>query len=185
MLKSIIQKILFILLLVIAETAFFAVLGFSFDKFNFVLVCLLFLGFIHNFHQSIIYGLIIGFILDHYSALFFGAFFLALPISILISQKIFSSFLTNRSFYSLLILVLISTIAYQLILFIYYNIQVFLATKEIAFVFASKNFLINLFEAEIMNLCFASLLYWTVALMTKHFSAALSTDFEPRKQYNL
>lgn len=175
MLKSILQRILFVLVLVFFQISFFPVLT-PFYQFNFVLVCLLFLGFIYNFKSSMLYALFIGFILEIYSALPFGAIIIALLLALFVCEKIFTSLLTNRSFYTILILTFVATLIYQLTIAGFVHLQIVRMLENFKYIIFLKSLMINALYALAMNLVFASLLYWVFSFFTKRFSAILTTD---------
>ena len=175
MIKSILQRVLFVLALVLLQVSFFPVLT-PFNKFNFVLVSLLFLGFIYNFKSSMIYGLVIGFILEIYSVLPFGAIVLALLLGLFVCEKIFTSLLTNRSFYTILILTFVATALYHTVIFGFMHLQIIPVLGNFEYVIFMKNSMIGALYALVMNVAFASLLYWFFSFFTKRFSAILTTD---------
>jgi len=175
MLKSILQRILFVLALVFLQVSFFPVLT-PFSQFNFVLVCLLFLGFVYNFKSSLLYALVIGFILEIYSALPFGAIIIALLLALFACEKIFISILTNRSFYTILILTFVATALYQITIFGFLNLKVLAMFENFEYAMFLKSSVINALYALTMNLIFSSLLYWVFSFFTKRFSAILTTD---------
>lgn len=110
-------------LVLVAVISFFVLLQFSlisalpnpFRQFNLVLVVLIFILFFLDFRLSLISALIAGFWLDVISFNFFGFYLLILFATLLLAQWILKNWLTNRSFYTLISLMLSLTFFYNLL----------------------------------------------------------------------
>ncbi len=87
----------------------------SFLNFNGVIVTLVFLLMLARPQTSIYFVIVSGLILDMHAQTAFGVFLLALAGTALVVQTLHLNFFTNRSLYSLLLLVLIATIIFHLI----------------------------------------------------------------------
>ncbi len=85
-----------------------------FRQFNLVLVYLVLVLFFFDFRLALISALISGFWLDILSFNFFGFYLLIFFATLLIANWILQDWLTNRSFYTLLALMLGLTIFYNL-----------------------------------------------------------------------
>lgn len=127
MLKKIWQLIFYSFLVsaaaIIQFTLIFALPSF-FSAMNLVLIVLVFTLFFYDFRSALGATLIAGFWLDLFSFNFFGFYILILFLTILLANWALSSWLTNRSLYSFLALILIATISYNLIsgIFSYFGI---------------------------------------------------------------
>lgn len=86
-----------------------------FRQFNLVLIVLTFILFFVDFRVSIISALIAGFWLDVLSFYFFGFYLAILFACLCLAQWILKNWLTNRSLYSLMALMVGVTIFYNII----------------------------------------------------------------------
>jgi len=126
MLQTILRFIIFIITLSLISlfqiSVPFVWAGF-FSEFNFIPVILVSLLFFYNSKTALLATLIIGFWLDIFSFTFFGLETISLFISLFLIDKISFSWLTNRSFYSFLIINLLFVIFYSFIssLFFYFS----------------------------------------------------------------
>jgi hypothetical protein len=85
----------------------------SFLAFNSVIVVLVFLLMLARPESSIYFIIASGLILDMHAQTGFGIFSLALTSTALVVYFLYLNFFTNRSLYSLLLLVLIGTIVFH------------------------------------------------------------------------
>jgi cell shape-determining protein MreD len=177
MLKIELQKIGFVVVVVLMQVSFFSGLGLPFSQLNFVLACLLFWGFLSDFRGALIYGLLAGALLENYSALPFGAAMLSLLIPLALADKVFSSALTNRSYYTILILCLLVTFFCQLILFLFVGVSFYAENDALFPAFVRQMFLANSLYAAVMNSAFISVLYFVFSMMTRQFSEVFSDDW--------
>lgn len=94
-----------------------------FGEFNFIPLILVSLLFFYNSKTALLAALIIGFFLDTFSFSFFGLETISLFIALFLIDKISFSWLTNRSFYSFVIINLLFIIFHSLIssLFSYFS----------------------------------------------------------------
>jgi rod shape-determining protein MreD len=175
-LKSILQKVGFVAALILMQTSFFSGLGLPFSQFNFVLSCLIFLGFIFSFRRALIYGIVVGLLLEAYSGLPFGAATLSLLIPLWVGRYVFSRFLTNRSFYTIIILAGMCTLICQLVLLFYLSWDVFLGSKVLLPNFLWQSFLANTLYSEVLNATFIAILYFIFSLTTRQFEAIVDVQ---------
>lgn len=171
MLKVIFQKILFIAILVLMQTSFLPVLGLPFSRFDFILACFVFWGFLLNFREAIAYAIITGIVLEIYSAFAFGAVILGLIIALAICNWIFLSALTNRSFYTIGILMFLATLIYHFVFWIYVGATAFFQSKDLLAGLFGRSLGADLIYAEVMNVAFVTLLYLIFSLTTRQASA--------------
>lgn len=109
--------------ILIAVISFFVIFQFSFisalpnpfRQFNLVLIVLIFILFFLDFRLSVFSSLIAGFWLDILYFNFFGFYLLILFIMVLLAQWILKNWLTNRSLYTLLALMVGLTFFYNLL----------------------------------------------------------------------
>ncbi|MFZ4631903.1 MAG: hypothetical protein ACOYL8_01690 [Patescibacteria group bacterium] len=118
MLKNIWQMIILILFIsffVLLQFSFISALPNPFRQFNLVLFALIFILFFLDFRLSLVSALIAGFGLDLVSFNFFGFYLLIFFCTLLLAQFILKDWLTNRSFYTLLTLMVGLTFFYNIL----------------------------------------------------------------------
>lgn len=86
-----------------------------FGQINLVLIVLIFTLFFFDFRAAVWAAIISGFWLDLFSFNFFGLYLIALFLIVALTKRILFSWLTNRSLYSFLLLILIATVGYNII----------------------------------------------------------------------
>ncbi|MBI5254505.1 hypothetical protein HY932_01855 [Candidatus Falkowbacteria bacterium] len=165
------QKILFVLVLVLMQTSFLPILGMPFARFDFVLACFVFWGFLINFREAIIYAVIVGIVLEIYSAFAFGAILLGLLVSMAVCNWIFLSALTNRSLYTIIILMFLATLIYHFVFWIYAWAAEFFQSGDLLTGLFGHSLVNNLMYTEVMNVAFVTLLYFIFSLTARQTSA--------------
>jgi hypothetical protein len=85
-----------------------------FNQINLILIVVIFTLFFFDFRTAVLAALIAGFWLDIFSFSFFGLYLIALFFAAGMAYWILTGWLTNRSLYSFLLLMLITTIGYNL-----------------------------------------------------------------------
>ncbi|MBU1131950.1 hypothetical protein KKC32_01700 [Patescibacteria group bacterium] len=141
-------------------------------KFNVILVSLIFIATVYRFYLAGIYGMVWGFVLDLYSPLPFAAIVVALMATLYVAYKVFEHLLTNKSFYTLLGLALISTIVYHLLCFVYSSVRIFNATRDLALIKQTAIFSSNDLLWQIaINLTAISVLFLVFNFSSRRFNA--------------
>ena len=171
MMKSIIKIAAFIFLsslIAIFQAALISAWPSFFGQINLVLIVLIFSLFF--FGQEIAFWLVIifGFWLGLIYFQFFGFFLIILLITAIISQLLLKNWLTNRSLYSFLALILSATVVYNFLAAILFY---FFVTSTGYFFLASSSFWLALFYQSGWSLVAALLLY--------HLAAALTRKLQP------
>lgn len=144
----------------------FVWLGF-FSEFNFIPLILVSLLFFYNSKTALLAALIIGFWLDIFSFSFFGLEIISLFVVLILIDRISFSWLTNRSFYSFLLINLLFVIFYSLIssllfYFSYLDYSTFFIVKA--------SFWLSLFYRLIWTLIIAIVFFHPFTTLTKNFS---------------
>ncbi len=111
------------ILILIGLISFLALLQFSFisslpnpfRQINLLLITLIFILFFLDFRSSLISALIAGFWLDVMSFNFFGFYIIVFFACLLFSEWVLKNVLTNRSFYSLLVIMAGATLFYNIL----------------------------------------------------------------------
>jgi len=112
--SQIIILVLLLSLLVLVQFSFISAIPDPFRECNLVLIVLTFTIFFLDLRVALIAAMISGLLLDLMSFYFFGFHIFLFFISLLLAQSILKNWLTNRSFYTLLALMLSITIFYNL-----------------------------------------------------------------------
>lgn len=136
---------------------------------NVVLAVLIFIGVIRSFTLGAIYAFILGFILDLYSALPFGANLLAFLLAILIVNKIAVHFLTNKSLYSLIGMNVLAVIAYALVIYLFQVVFNLAETGELIFDQIAANAPRDLLRQAVYNSILSALLFAFFHLTSRRF----------------
>jgi len=116
MIAKIIVNTLFIIALSVAQVSFINGLPGSFTDLNLVLVILIFILGFAGFNYAICWSFGVGFILEIFFFLPFGTYLISLILTIIIANFLLDYFFTNRSLYSFLALVALTTAIYELII---------------------------------------------------------------------
>lgn len=117
MLKKI-GRIFFLFLLfsgvAIVQFSFIFSLPSVFSQINLVVIVLVFTLFFWGWRTGLYATVVLGFWLDLYSFNFFGFYLLLLWLTVIFVNWILKTWLTNRSLYSFLLLILMATLAFGL-----------------------------------------------------------------------
>jgi len=116
--KKIKQIFFFILLfsgVAIVQFSFILALPSIFNQINLAVIALIFTLFFFSFRAALYAAIVLGFWLDLYSFNFFGLYLLLFWLIVILVNWILKVWLTNRSLYSFLLLILIATLASGLI----------------------------------------------------------------------
>lgn len=104
------------LFLVLLQTSFLHELIFFRNYLNLVLVLIVFITFTVNYQTGFIFALVSGLFLDILSPFSFGTMTISLIMTVLIIFIIFKKLISNKSFYSLAMTMIISTFLYYILL---------------------------------------------------------------------
>jgi len=172
MLIKTLKHILLFFILAITQIAILPNMPNVLEKLNIVLVVLIFIAVVYEFYMSATYALFLGFILDLYSSLPFGAMLLSLMITLYVVYKIFKKLLTNKSFYTLIGLTVVGTFVHGFILYIYLYLIFFFQTKDIQLIkklsfMGTQDFLWQL----LFNLIAIAVLFMIFHLAGRRFKA--------------
>jgi len=112
---QILSLVLVVSFLALIQFSLISALPNPFRQFNLILVVLMFTLFFLDFRVATISALIAGFWLDIMSFHFFGFYLFVFFVSLLFAQWILKNWLTNRSFYTLLVMMVGLTIFYNIL----------------------------------------------------------------------
>jgi len=100
----------------IVQSAFIFALPSAFSQINLAVIVLIFTLFFFGFRSALYAALVLGFWLDLYSFYFFGLHLIIFSLTVILVNWILNAWLTNRSLYSFLLLILMATVVYDLTL---------------------------------------------------------------------
>ena len=140
----------------------------------------MFLSVVYKFKLGIVYSFIFGVLLDIYSALPFGAYLIALTVTIYFAYKFFNQFLTNKSVYSLIGLTALSTVIFNAIMYsykvlFYYNNAREFFSFDLLLLWIKTDFIYQL----VINLIFVIVLFLAYNFTSNRFRAVF---IDPTKQ---
>jgi len=122
MLKKYLKTILHFTLgitLIITQIFFINILPLTAHKLNLVLIALVFILIFNSYQKALQWAVGLGLLIDLYSFLPFGFYTINLIIVLLIINFLLTNVFTNKSFYSVLILIILATFFYNLIFIIF------------------------------------------------------------------
>ncbi|MEI6597404.1 MAG: hypothetical protein WCL13_04355 [bacterium] len=159
MIAKIIANILFIITLGIAQISFISGLPGAFSDLNLVLVVLVFILGFGSFNLAILWSFGIGLMLEIFFFLPFGAYLISLIFMIIVANLLLNYFFTNRSLYSFLALIALTTAAYELI--INFLTWIF-STENKLFFMADSGFWLLTLKQIVLNLLLTFIIYYLV-----------------------
>jgi cell shape-determining protein MreD len=171
MLKSVWQIIILVSIIsfvVLMQNSFIGALDHPFRHFNLLLSVLIFILFFFDLRLALLSAFVAGVFMDLISFNFFGFYLLLLFLSVLVVWYILKNWLTNRSFYTLLALLFLVIVFYNLAAII----ALYLAGASYSFMFLIRPaFWSTIFYQIIWSGLFA--------LITFNLSASLSKRIKP------
>ncbi len=149
-------NIFLVLILGIIQVSFLSTWPWPVSSLNLILSLVIFFAVISSYEKSLWLAFGAGLFLEIYSGLYFGLTVSALLLTVIIINQLFSNFFTNRSYYSLMMLGLIGTVAYNFIIMILNFIIYFfkLSPTLIPFDFWAQFFWQALFNLIILTIIF-------------------------------
>lgn len=160
------------ILILIGIISFLALLQFSFisslpnpfRQINLLLIVLIFVLFFLDFRIASISALIAGFWLDVMSFNFFGFYIIVFFVCLLFAQWILKNWLTNRSFYSLLVIMVSTTLVYNILAS---SIMYISSTDYATFFLWQKNFWLIVAYQSLWSFLSALILFNVAVLVSK------------------
>lgn len=167
---NIIKQALAIICLVLLQTSLLPKMSWPINLINLVMIFIFFIGFIYSFRAALIYCLIIGSFLNLFSNLFFGAIIISLIFSIWLASKFFIKFFTNRSFYSIIVLIALAIFFYHILLNFCVFLQTLLINKTVDFrLFYAVSDLQILGQQIIANVFVSSIIFLIIHFLSNKF----------------
>lgn len=169
MIIKIITNIILIIGLGVAQIAFISGLPGLAGNLNLALVVLIFILGFSSFNFTASWAVGLGFLLEIFSFLPFGAYLISLSLTIIIANWLLNYFFTNRSLYSFLALIALATVIYELIINVF--ILIFVETNSAASIMAG-DFWFSLIEQIGLNLLFTFIIYYIIYFLGKNLNPA-------------
>ncbi len=137
-----------------------------FNQISLVVIALLFTLFFFGLRTALAAALVMGFWLDLYSFNFFGMHLLLLALTVFFAHWILTSWLTNRSLYSFLLLIIVITSVYSFVaaLFLY-----LFGTASSSFFLWRSFFWMSLFYQSLGSVLTGLLMFNLTAALTSRF----------------
>ena len=161
-----------ILGLLAAQFSLVPILPGVFREVDVVLTGIIFLCIAYEFYLGVIYAVIFGLVLDLYSSLPFGAALISLLVTLFVVYEVSKHLLTNKSYYALLGLSLLSTIIHGIIINLYQLAKYFIQSKD---VYLAKQLWLfsaaNLFWQLLLNACLISIVFIIFHATSRRFKA--------------
>lgn len=165
MIAKIISNIILICSLGILQISLISGLPGILGSLNLVLVILIFILGFYSFDSAALWAVSVGFLLEIFSFLPFGAYIFGLSLTIAIANFLLNYFFTNRSLYSFLALIGLATVIYGLIV----NFFVFIFVEVNSFaMMVSGDFWFSLLEQIGMNLLATLIIYYIIYFLGKN-----------------
>lgn len=162
MIIRILINLVLIIFVTIFQLAFVNNLPAWLSQFNLIIIILIFARELGSSKKIIWWFLLIGFLFDIYSPLFFGFFLIFWPVVFLFYSILSSSFFTNRSLYSFLGLTIFTTLFYYSFLHLgFYLLKVF-SGGGVVFFLLVKNFYLNLLFGICLNLIAVLIIFYLI-----------------------
>jgi hypothetical protein len=145
-----------VLILGIIQVSFLSTWPWPVSSLNLILSLVIFFAVISSYKKSLWLAFGSGLFLEVYSGLYFGVTVFSLILTVIIINLLFNNFFTNRSYYSLVILGIIGTVAYNLIILVssWFVYLVKLSQTVIALDFWSQFFWQSIFNLIILTIIF-------------------------------
>lgn len=166
MIAKIITNIILIIGLAVAQISLISGLPGLASNLNLVLVVLIFILGFSRFDFAAYWAVGLGFLLEIFSFLPFGAYLVSLSLTLVIANFLLNYFFTNRSLYSFLALTGLATVIYELIINFY--VLIFVKINSAADLVAG-NFWFFRLEQIGLNLLSAFIIYYIIHFLGRNF----------------
>lgn len=158
----------FILIVIssLIQFSFISILPFGLDNFNFALVALIVILLVSSFSTSLWWAIGVGFLLDIYSFLPFGVYLACFFFTVLVANFLLVNFFTDRSLYSFLALIFLSSICFNFLFYSFiYFLEIFGVTSAV--VVLGRIFWINLTWQIFFNTLAVFILFYVVNFVSQ------------------
>jgi rod shape-determining protein MreD len=165
------KHLLLILLLLVIQLTVIPAGAIYLGGLNVILTVLVFICVAYKFSLGVFYAFILGFILDLYSILPFGAITIALLATLYVIHLLSVHLLTNKSFYALIGLNLAAIVVYSLVMYLYQIIFYLFEISEFILdrIFSSAS--TDIWHQAIYNLSLTVILFVLFHFTSRRFNA--------------
>lgn len=166
MYSKIILNIILILFLVIIQLSFISGLPAGLNNLNLILVILIFILGLVNLDFAVWWTVGVGLLLDIFSFTPFGVYLLCLCLIMIVADFALTVFFTNRSLYSFLALISLTTAVYEILLTtIGYLVE--LMSKEGTGLILNQSFWLSKLSQLSLNLIAAFVIFYFISFISK------------------
>ena len=159
MIAKIITNLILITGLATAQISLVSGLPGPAGNLNLVLVALIFILGFSNFAFAVWWAVGLGFLLEVFSFLPFGAYLFSLSFTLMIANFLLNYFFTHRSLYSFLALTGLATVIYEIIISFY--VLIFMEINS-AGMSRANNFWLFMLEQIGLNFLLALIIYYII-----------------------
>lgn len=160
---KIITNIILIISLAAAQISLISGLPGPAGNFNLILVILIFILGFSGFALAAYWAVGLGFLLEVFSFLPFGAYLFSLSFTVIIANFLLNYFFTNRSLYSFLALTGLASVIYELI--INFFVLIFIEANSVA----AGNLWLSGSERLGENILLAFIIYYVIHFLGRNF----------------
>jgi rod shape-determining protein MreD len=169
---QLIKHFLIILFLLVCQLAILPNFPWYLSDLNLVLVMIIFIAVVYSFQLAVVYSFILGLLLDSFSTMSFGAYLIALILTVYIVYKLFERFLTNKSAYTLIGLTAIATVFFNIVIYLYKMLFYYQNAREVLSIDLIKSWIFQDFISQIIiNLFFVAVLFVAFHFSSNRFKA--------------
>jgi len=165
MIVKIITNTILIISLGVVQIALVSGLPGMFSNLNLVLVILIFILGFSGFNLAVLWAVGLGFLLEVFSFLPFGAYLFSLSLAVIIANWLLNYFFTNRSLYSFLALTGLVTVIYELI--VNFFVLIFVEISSAASITAGNSWFSMLGQIG-LNLMFTFIIYYIIYFLGRN-----------------
>jgi len=164
MIAKIITNIILIIGLGVVQISLVSGLPGMASNLNLALVVLIFILGFSGFNLTAFWTVGLAFLLEIFSFLPFGAYLISLSLTVIIASWLLNYFFTNRSLYSFLALIALSTVIYDLLMNFF--ILIFIEINFTAYILDS-GFWFSILEQIGLNLFLTFIIYYIIYFLGK------------------
>lgn len=143
---------------------------------NFVLICVVLVTTISNYRNGFIFALLAGLILDLFSPFLYGTITFALVVPVVVIFVLFRKFLARKSAYSILGVIILSTIAYHAMLLLATTLIKLTDDSSLSFSLDGRYLLFVLTQLAVHSIVTLALFYSIRMLGNKFRSTFMISD---------
>lgn len=163
---KVLLSIIVIALIVIAQVTFFGSFNTYWSSFNLILAILVILIFLTDFNNTMFFVIVAGVLLDTYSSLPYGIFLVSLFVAAVSCKIVFSNILTNRSFYSVMLMGLVSLVSFYITFLMVSGLSHFIGLSDF---YINGRYFIGMLYTFINTLIILAMLFGVVHSLSRSF----------------